>query len=87
MTPPWPRFVPEIRDGQPVGFRLYGVRDGSPPVLLGLADGDLLLQANGRSLATPDDALAAVTTLRTADHVGLLVERDRHQIRLDYLIR
>ena len=87
MTPPWPRFVPEIRDGQPVGFRLYGIRAGSPPVWLGLAEGDLLLQANGRSLATPDAALAAFTTLRTADHVGLLLERDRDQIRLDYLIR
>jgi general secretion pathway protein C len=87
VTPPWPRAVPELRDGQPVGFRLFGVKAGSPVAALGLANGDLLLQVNGRSLATPDDALVAFTALRTTDHIWLLIERGGRSIRNDYSIR
>jgi type II secretory pathway component PulC len=87
VTPPWPRVVPEVRDGQPGGFRLFGVGDGSPVALLGLSSGDLLLQVNGRLLAKPDDALAAYAALRTSEHIWLLVERDGRRVRLDYLIR
>ena len=33
-----------------------------------LSDGDLLLEVNGRSIATPDAAMAAFAPLRTASH-------------------
>jgi general secretion pathway protein C len=87
LTPPWPRAVPELRDGQPIGIRLLSVRSGSPVTAFGLLNGDLLLQVNGRSLATPDDALAAYTALRSADHIWLLIERGGRPIRIDYWIR
>jgi general secretion pathway protein C len=87
VTPPWPRVVPQTRDGAPVGFRLLSLKPDSPLVAIGLADGDLLLQANGRSLATPDAALGAFTALRTADHVWLTIERDGRPLRIDYRIR
>jgi hypothetical protein len=87
LTPPWPRMVPQTRDGAPIGFQLFGVRDDGPFPAIGLTNGDLLLQANGRSLATPAEALAAFTTLRTESHVWLLVERDGQRVRFDYAIR
>jgi general secretion pathway protein C len=87
VTPPWPRAVPELRDGQPVGFRLFSIRTGNPIAALGLQNGDLLLQANGRSLATPDGALAAYAALRSADHIWLLIERGGRPVRIDYWIR
>ncbi|HMF43379.1 MAG TPA: type II secretion system protein GspC [Polyangia bacterium] len=87
LTPPWPRIVPETRDGAPVGFRLTALRRDSPLVAIGLTNGDLLLQVNSRSLATPDAALAAGGALRSTDHIWLMIERDGRPLRLDYFIR
>ena len=101
-TPPWPRIVPQTRDGAPIGarlsvigpdgwtpigLRLFGIGRDGPFAAIGLASGDLLLEVNGRSIATPDAALAAFTSVRTASHVWLLVERDGRRIRMDYAIR
>ena len=86
LTPPWPRVVPQARDGEPVGLRLFGVRDG-PFSALGLSDGDLLLEVNGRSIATPDAALAAFAALRTASHVSLAILREGRRVRIDYVVR
>jgi hypothetical protein len=49
-------------------------RDG-PFAAIGLRDGDLLLEVNGRSIATPDAAMAAFAALRTASHVWLAIVR------------
>jgi general secretion pathway protein C len=87
MTPPWPRVVPQARDGEPVGLRLFGIGRDGPFAAIGLRDGDLLREVNGKSIATPDAALAAYATLRTAGHVWLVIERDGQRIRLDYVIR
>jgi membrane-associated protease RseP (regulator of RpoE activity) len=87
ITPPWPRVVPQTRDGAPVGFRLFGVRDDSPFHAIGLANGDTLIEVNGRSITTPDSALAAYGALRAADQVSLVLERDGRRVRMDYLIR
>ena len=86
-SPQWPRVVPQLRDGKPIGFRLSGIRSDGPFAAIGLENGDLLLEVNGTPIATPDAALAAYTKLRTADHVWLAIERDRRRIRIDYEIR
>jgi type II secretory pathway component PulC len=71
----------------PVGLRLSGVGAAGPFAALGLRDGDLLLEVSGRSIATPDAALAAYGALRTADRVWLVVERAGERIRTDYVVR
>ena len=71
----------------PIGFRVFGIAANSPFAALGLASGDVLLQVNGRSIATPAAALAAVTSLRTANHVSLSIARGDRLIRLDYDVR
>jgi len=87
LTPPWPRVVPQTRDGEPVGFLLTGVRGNGPFAALGLADGDLLRSVNGQSLATPEVALAALSALRTASEFSLRIERAGRIVRFDYVIR
>ena len=52
-----------------------------------LEDGDVLLEVNGASIATPDAALAAYAKLRTASHVWLAIERNGQRTRMDYDIR
>jgi hypothetical protein len=87
VVPPWPRVVPGARRGDLVGLMVAGIQGGTPVAAIGLEDGDLLLQANGLSLATLDGALRAVTALRTADHIRVAIERHGRSIRIDYLVR
>ena len=60
-SPQWPRVVPQLRDGKPIGFRLSGIRSDGPFAAIGLENGDILLEVNGTPIATPDAALAAYT--------------------------
>jgi len=87
VTPPWPRVVPQGREGEPRGFRLFGIAGDGPFAALGLVSGDVLVEVNGRSLGTPDAALAAVTAVRTASQVSLAIQRDGRLVRMDYEIR
>lgn len=87
VTPPWPRIVPQMREGQGSGLLLAGVRPDSAFAALGLASGDLLLAVNDRAISTPDAALAAYAAMKTADHVWLVIERGGRRVRLDYVIR
>jgi general secretion pathway protein C len=82
-----PRLVPQVRDGQPAGFRLAGVGGEGPFAALGLANGDVLLEVNGRPITSPDTAFAAYSALRTASHVWLVIERGGERIRMGYAIR
>jgi len=87
ITPPLPRIVPQTRDGEPVGLRLFGIGSDGPLAMIGLMNGDLLVEVNGRPLTSPDAALNAYAALRTASHVWLVVERAGQRIRTDYVIR
>jgi type II secretion system protein C len=82
-----PRIVPQAREGRPAGLRLLDVGRDGPFAALGLHDGDLLLEVNELSLATPDSALAAYAALRNARQVALVVLRDGERIRTDYVVR
>jgi general secretion pathway protein C len=84
---PFPRVVPQMRDGEAIGLRLFGIRRDGPFGVIGLSDGDLLLEVNGRSIASPDSALAAYAALRSASHVSLLLERGGQRLRMDYVVR
>jgi general secretion pathway protein C len=84
---PFPRVVPQIRDGEPIGLKLFGIRPEGPFGAIGLRDGDLLLEVNGRSIASPDSALAAYASLRSANHVSLLLDRAGQRVRTDYVVR
>lgn len=78
------RIVPAISDGQPVGFKLYAMRPGSPLVALGLANGDTLRAINGIDLSSPDHALAAYARLRTVDRFALELTRRGQPLTLTY---
>lgn len=81
------RFVPSVRDGQARGFRVYRVRRGSLPQLLGLKNGDTLLSINGTALDSMDAAIRLYTRLRRASHVSAMVERKGEVFELQLDIR
>lgn len=79
------KIMPWVKGEQVLGFKLYGVRPGSLPKLLGLRNGDAVIAADGAALASMADALAVVQRLRTADSVDLEIERkgQRQRLRVD----
>jgi general secretion pathway protein C len=78
------QILPELREGQVVGFRLSRVRPQGPLAAIGLREGDVLLAINGLELISPDEALLAFTKLRRASHISLAFERDGGRITNDY---
>lgn len=81
------RFVPSVKDGRPNGFKLYAIRPASIFGKIGLQNGDTVKQINGMEMATPDQALAVYSKLRTASHLTVSLERRGETITLDYTIR
>lgn len=56
------RVVPHVRDGVVYGYKLYGIRRGSLPKLLGMQNGDAITGVDGKSL----DSLEAVMDIYAA---------------------
>lgn len=69
------RIMPSVKDGQTLGLKIYGVRPGSLPKLLGLKNGDLLLRINGHDLKNWDAMAELPKTLRGAERVVIDLER------------
>ncbi|WP_165704058.1 PDZ domain-containing protein [Enhygromyxa salina] len=80
------RIVPSHSDGQPLGFKVYGIRSSSFPSLLGLRNGDLITAINGHPLNSPDDALTAYSKLREATELVLALRRDGQDRKLTIVI-
>ena len=81
------RAAPELQDHKVVGLRLGGIRSGSLPDALGMADGDLLQTVNGFDITNPEKALEAYARLRTADRLELQVNRKGASTTVTYNIK
>lgn len=80
------RVVPQAKDGQLLGVKVYGIRRDSVLHALGLQNGDALLAINGLEIATPDAALEAYARLRGASNLALSLERRGRAMTVDYAI-
>jgi membrane-associated protease RseP (regulator of RpoE activity) len=69
------RIVPALRDGKPVGFKLFAIRAGSVFARLGFLNGDTMVRINGLELTSPDKALEVYAKLRTATSIQIELER------------
>jgi type II secretion system protein C len=76
--------APKIENGQSVGLEIQGIQPGTLLTKLGLQNGDILQNVNGEPLSSPDTALGAYTTLRTADKFNLTVRRGGQSVMLNY---
>jgi membrane-associated protease RseP (regulator of RpoE activity) len=69
------RALPAMRDGRPVGWRIFGVEAESPVAALGLANGDVIVAVDGTPVPTLDALLGVSPRLRDAARVTLTIER------------
>lgn len=69
------RVVPSQKDGKTQGYKLYGIRRGTLPKLLGLKNGDMITAINGEELTSIDKAMALYTKLRRASRLEVNIVR------------
>lgn len=69
------RVVPYYRGGQPYGFRVSDVIEGSKIYEHGVRTGDIIKSVNGVPIRSPQDALNAYQELQSNNTVQLEVER------------
>lgn len=81
------RIVPKQKDDEVLGYKLYGIRRGSLPKLLGLKNGDMVTAVNGEDLKGMDKAMALFTKLRRASNLSVSIERKGKQITKEIQIQ
>lgn len=69
------RLRPSRKNGKTRGFKVYGVRRGTLPRLLGLKNGDLITTINGEDLRSMDDAMKMYARFRNASNLRVTVKR------------
>jgi len=79
--------TPKMEGGQSVGMEIRGVRPNTLLTKLGIQNGDILESVNGQSLTSPDAALGAYSTLRTADKFSLSVRRGGRAMMITYSLQ
>lgn len=81
------RVVPAIQGGETQGYKLYGIRPGSLPKLLGLKNGDLITQVNGTELDSLDAVMELYGKLRNASHLSVTILRKGKAVHKEVEIR
>jgi general secretion pathway protein C len=76
--------APKIENGESIGMEIQGVRPDTLLTKIGIQNGDVFESVNGQALNSPDAALGAYTTLRTADKFSLAIRRNGKPMVIDY---
>ncbi len=79
--------TPKMEGGDSVGMEIRGVRPNTLLTKLGIQNGDVLESVNDQSLNSPDAALGAYSTLRTADKFTLSVRRGGKPMTITYRLQ
>jgi len=81
------RAIPNFVDGEPTGYRVFGIDSGSLFDRLGLRNGDVVRGVNTVALTDPARALALLGDLPHERELTVDVLRGRHARTLRYEIR
>jgi len=81
------RARPLRKDGQVVGMRVFGVRQGTLLETIGFQSGDVIHSINGFDLTDPEKALEAYGRLRTASDLSVKLSRRGEPMSISYHIR
>ena len=69
------RIVPAIKDGKPVGFKLYAIRPSSLFATLGFKNGDTITRVNGHDITTLDKAVEVYGKIRNSSKLRFEITR------------
>lgn len=69
------RVVPYFKGGEPYGFRVSNLKDGTMAYDLGIRSGDIIRSVNGVPIRTPEDAFNAYQEMQNESSVEVELER------------
>ena len=69
------RVVPYFKGGEPYGFRVSNLKEGTMVYDLGVRSGDIIRSVNGIPIRTPEDAFSAYQEMQNASSVEVEIER------------
>jgi general secretion pathway protein C len=81
------RVVPAMKDGKPLGFKIYAIRPDSLYAKLGLTNGDTIVSLAGQSIDSMDKALEVYAKLRDIQDEPIVVEIERKSARVTLTYR
>jgi general secretion pathway protein C len=76
---------PYFTRGLPDGFMVSGIRPGSVYQRMGLTDGDILQEINGRKMKGADDMMELYNNLRSSGRMNLNVQRQGRTETINYV--
>lgn len=74
-------------DGNVDGYRLSGIRRGSPLDQLGVKNGDIVHGVNGTGLSSPQGAMGAFSSLQSESNFNFEITRRGQKSALEYEVR
>lgn len=78
------RVVPEVRNGNTIGFKLVELKKGSLLEMIGLRVGDLIVEVNDVELNSPEKALQIFQQVRDANNISLGLIRNGQPQTFEY---
>jgi len=78
------RMIPQVENGQTVGFRLLEIKKGTLLEKIGLQVGDVLVQINDVVLDSPEKALQVFQQVREASNISLGLIRNGDRQTFEY---
>jgi general secretion pathway protein C len=82
------RILPKYQDGSMVGIQLNSIQPGSLFDKIGIKDGDVVTQVNGKAISSPQDSVALLQELSSADQFQVnVLGSDGQQRTLSYEVQ
>jgi general secretion pathway protein C len=80
------RIVPNFKDGQSNGFKLFSIRPDSIYTKIGIQNGDVVTRINGFDMNSPEKALEVYSKLRDATRIEIDLDRNGTPVHQTYTI-
>lgn len=81
------KAIPNMKNGEFNGFKLYAIRSTSVFAQIGLKNGDIIQSVNGERVDSLEKAMQLLDTFKSASNVQLGLQRRGAQTTMDYSIR
>ena len=81
------RAVPSYKNGAAVGLRVFAIRPDSLFSKIGLRNGDVLLNINGKPLSDLTEAIKMFEVMKSENSFTVLLERNRESKEFTYQVR
>jgi general secretion pathway protein C len=81
------KAIPNMKNGEFNGFKLYAIRSTSVFAQIGMKNGDILQTVNGEKVDSLEKAMGLLGTLNSASSINIGLQRRGQDVKMDYTIK